>query len=101
MKKFELVDVVSDACGHPRVAVRAVLDATADSVRAAIARGEEVRLFGLGKLSVSSRGPKKARNIHTGEPITVPARKAALFQPSTALEDAARNSASPQEGRGQ
>jgi DNA-binding protein HU-beta len=101
MKKFELVDVVSDLCGHPRVAVRAVLDATADAVRHAIARGEEVRLFGLGKLSVSSRGPKRARNIHTGETITVPARKVALFQASAPLEAAARNSASPREGSGQ
>ena len=86
MKKCELVDTVSDDCGHPRTVVRSVLDATTRAVTDALKRGEPVRLIGLGKLRVTSRPPKKARNIHTGESVMVPARKVPVFKPSGTLE---------------
>ena len=89
MKKFELIERVSGLSGQPRTVVRGVLDATAKAVRDTLSEGDDVRLFGLGKISLSKRGPKKARNIHTGEPVTVPARCVPLFRPSESLEDAA------------
>ena len=89
MKKFELVEEVSKLSGQPRTVVRGVLDSTAKAVRDALSEGEEVRLFGLGKISLSRRGPKRARNIHTGEAVTVPARCVPLFRPSDSLEGAA------------
>lgn len=86
MKKCELVDAVSDDCGHPRTVVRAVLDATTRAVTDALRRGDSVRLIGLGKLRVTARPPKKARNIHTGESVMVPARKVPVFKASETLE---------------
>lgn len=88
MKKHDLVDSISRSSGVPRHTVRDVLNAATGAVRDALARGEPVFLFGLGKLSISQRGEKVARNIHTGETVIVPPRKVALFRPSTSVDDA-------------
>lgn len=93
MKKQDLIDKVAELSGKPKVLVREVLDAAADATRQALSRREEVFLFGVGKLSVSARGAKKARNIHTGEPVTVPPRNVVLFRPSDSVVDAANNGA--------
>lgn len=85
MKKKELVTSVAEASGRSKVEVRAVFSATVDAVRDALSRGEEVFLFGLGKLSVSSRGERPARNLHTGERVMVPPRKVALFHASDSV----------------
>lgn len=90
MKKQELIDETAQSCGETKVTVRTVLDAANDVVRNMIRRGESVHLFGLGKLSVTNRGPVRARNIHTGEFIDVPAGRRVRFDPSTGLTKAAK-----------
>lgn len=89
MKKHELIAEVSRLTGASLIAVRAVLETTADVTRDALARGQDVRLFGLGKLSVVKRGEKAARNIHTGDPVTVPPRYVPVFRPSESVISAA------------
>lgn len=88
MKKNELIDKVADATGLKKTVVRSVLESTNDVVRDAIHAGDEVFLFGLGKLDIVRRGPKAARNIRTGEPVRVPARNVVTFRPSESLADA-------------
>jgi DNA-binding protein HU-beta len=88
MKKNELIARVASDAGCSQDVARSVLDAAADAAREALSEGSEVFLFGLGKLVVSSRGEKKARNIRTGEPVIVPPRRAAVFKASTSVERA-------------
>lgn len=88
MKKHDLVDNISRACGVPRPVVRDVLNAAAGAVRDTLAEGDPVFLFGLGKLSIAHRGAKAARNLHTGEKLVVPPRKVAVYRSSTSVDDA-------------
>lgn len=88
MKKQELIGRVAKASGRQRDDVRAILDATCEVTKDALANDEDVFLFGLGKLEASSRGPKKARNIWTGEQVVVPPRRVAVFRQSTSVEHA-------------
>ena len=44
----------------------------------------------MGKLADKHRPPRKARNIHTGEPATVPDRNVVLFRASEPLVEAAQ-----------
>lgn len=88
MKKNDLVDRVAKSSGLPKGTVRAVLDEAASVARATLAAGDEVFLFGLGKLSVTRRGEKVARNLHTGESVIVPPRNVAVYRPSTSVDDA-------------
>lgn len=89
MKKAQLISAVAEVTGHTKIAVAAVLDATADVARKAIGQGEDVFLFGVGKLSVTHRGEKKARDMHKGTPVVVPPRNVVVFRPSEGFNEAA------------
>lgn len=93
MKKVEFIKRVSLVSGKPQDTVRMVLDAAAAVTRRAVGKGESIMLFGLGKLKVVERGEKKARNIWTGETVTVPPRKVVVLQPSDPLNEAANGGA--------
>lgn len=90
MKKNELISAVASRTGLSRSDVRATIVATNDVIHEAISKGDGVFLFGLGKLVVKHRPPRKARNIHTGEPATVPDRNVVLFRASEPLIEAAQ-----------
>lgn len=89
MKKAELIRSIAASTGVQATTVRTVVDGMSDAALAAIAKGDEVFLAGLGKLVISRRGPKAARNIHTGEKLTVPARNVVVYRPSVAALNAA------------
>jgi DNA-binding protein HU-beta len=93
MKKHEIIDDVATQTGHTRSVVRQVLDAAADATRAALSRGEGVFIFGLGKLSVVSRGEKTARHMVTGAKVIVPARRVVVYRPSESVDQAANGAA--------
>lgn len=90
MLKHELIKEVSTDTGVPQQTVRHVLESVVTTVTTALRKGRPVHLFGLGKLFVSQRGPKRARNIWTGEDVTVPPRTVAVFRPSVAVDEAAK-----------
>ena len=88
MNKNELETAVSARANLKREdAVRAV-DAIFDTIRSALAEGQEVRLVGFGTFSVTHRTAGKARNPRTGEEIDVPASKQPKFKVGKALKDA-------------
>lgn len=85
MLKKNLVDAVAADSGLPKKTVREVMAAIVEvSTKHLVADGE-VRLFGLGKLYVSHRGPKKARDLWSGASVIVPARNAVVMAPSDSL----------------
>ena len=90
MLKHELIETVAKKSGKSRDAVRDVLEAIKSAVLEEISKGGDVMIAGLGKIYCTHRGPRKARNIRTGEDVVVPARRCAAFRPSTGLQQAAR-----------
>lgn len=89
MLKKDLIQKVAKESGHSEKLVRDLLETTTGVVLTALSHGASVMLLGLGKLSIVSRGAKKARNIHTGEVVMVPPRKVPVLRPSDAAHDAA------------
>jgi len=85
MLKKDLISHVAKDTGLPKKTIRQVMDAIVSSTTATLVAGGEVMLFGLGKLSISKRGPKPARNIWTGEKVIVPPRRAVVMAPNDAL----------------
>lgn len=88
MLKKDLLQEVARTGGFNEKLVRDVLEATTAVVLTALSKGSSVMLLGLGKLSVVSRGEKKARNLHTGATVTVPPRNVPVLRPSDAAHDA-------------
>lgn len=91
MNQAELVNAIAEHhsnTGVSKAAIKFVLDAQADVIKGELNGGGEVTLPGIGKLSVSERAARTARNPRTGEEISVPAKKAPKFSAVKALKDA-------------
>ena len=87
MNKQELISQVADTSGLTRGdAVRAV-EAVFDTMSAALARGDEVRLVGFGTFLVSKRKASTGRNPRTGEPMKIDASSQPKFKPGKGLKD--------------
>ncbi|NHM28024.1 HU family DNA-binding protein [Desulfofundulus sp. TPOSR] len=88
MTKADLVKVVADRAGLSQKGAALVLDAFTDAVREAVARGETVRISGFGTFAVRERAARQGRDLRTGEPVTVPARKVVVFRAGKELKRA-------------
>jgi integration host factor subunit alpha len=51
------------------------------------ARGEQVKLSGLGVFTVRQKRERLGRNLKTGEPALISARRVVSFRPSVVLKD--------------
>lgn len=85
MLKKNLIDAVASDTGISKKDTRRVMDSIVAITRKHLVAGGDVMLFGLGKLHVVKRGPKVARNIHTGEKVIVPPRLAVVMAPNDAI----------------
>ncbi|MGI9951429.1 HU family DNA-binding protein [Moorellaceae bacterium AZ2] len=88
MNKGELVRAVATKAGMSQKEAGRAVNALLEVIQEAVARGEEVRLPGFGAIVVKERKARKARNIHTGEEITIPAAKVVAFRAGKLLKSA-------------
>ncbi len=73
----------------PVTTLDAVLRDIGEEIRNALAGGEDVALpGGIGKLSVKQRAERRGRNPRTGEDLTIPACRVAIFAASRRLREA-------------
>lgn len=90
MTKAELIDKIAFVAGITKSDAAKALDATIDSIRIAMKKGQKVTLVGFGTFSVSKRKARKGRNPRTGAEIKIPATKVPKFTAGKALKDAVR-----------
>jgi DNA-binding protein HU-beta len=91
MNQADLINAIADNhanTGVSKTAIKFVLDAQAEIVKAALKENDEVALPGLGKFSVTERAARTGRNPQTGEEIQIAARRAPKFTAAKALKDA-------------
>lgn len=79
------MDAVARKTGLKKKDADAAVAAIFDSIAAALANGEEVKLVGFGSFAVPQRATRTARNIRTGEKISVPAARAPVFRAASTL----------------
>jgi len=90
MTKAELIDKVASGTGLTKADASRALDATLNSVKSALKKGQKVTLVGFGTFSVVKRKTRKGRNPRTGEVITIPAAKIPKFGAGKSLKDAVK-----------
>lgn len=95
MTKYEFLKAVADSLRVSQpdgdvstVMVEATLAAMGDVAAAELLGGGEVPLLGLGKLKVRTTAARQGRNPRTGEPVSIPAGRRAVFVPGSALKEA-------------
>ena len=88
MNKNELIDSMAAEAGMTKADTTKALDAFIASVTTALKKGDEIRLVGIGTITVSKRAASTARTPRTGETIIkVAAKKVARFKVGKTLQD--------------
>lgn len=87
MNKAELIDAVAEQAGVTKKDAASMLDATLDSIAAALVAGDSVRLTGFGTFEIKARAARTGRNPRTKEAVQIPASKSPAFKPGKTLKE--------------
>ncbi len=86
MNRLDVIKEVSKILGTKTEAAQAV-EATFDTIRAALQRGEKVVISNFGTFRVKERRERQGRNPRTGKSVSVPPRRGVRFKASRNLLD--------------
>lgn len=87
MNKADLIARVAEESGVTKKLAAEVVENTFVAIKESLAAGEKFTLVGFGTFEVVERAEREGRNPQTGEPITIPARKAVRFKAGKALKE--------------
>ena len=90
MNKKMMIKAIAEKTGYTQKDVAVVVDAMIETVTEVMVAGEDVKVSGLGKFSVSERAAREGRNPQTGEAIEIPATKSIKFKASSTLKNAVK-----------
>ena len=85
MTKAEIVNEIAKSTGIEKVTVQTVVEATMESIKSSIIKGNPVYLRGFGSFIIKHRAQKAARNITKQTTMTIPAHDIPAFKPSFLL----------------
>ncbi len=88
MNKTEFVSRLAEQNGMTKADADRALKGVIEIISQELKNGGSVVLTGFGTFSVGERAPRKGRNPQTGQPIDIPASRAAKFKAGKALKDA-------------
>jgi len=81
----EFVESLANSLNQTKSESERVLEAVVDVLKQALQRGEKIDLRSPGVFKVRESKPRQARNPRTGEALSIPAKKAAVFKPGKEL----------------
>ncbi|MFD1260398.1 MULTISPECIES: HU family DNA-binding protein [Entomomonas] len=87
MNKAELIKAIGEKADIPNTEATKVLNAFLETVTETLQTGQSVVLVGFGTFLVKERAARMARNLQTGKPIKIPAKKAPLFKAGKTLKE--------------
>ena len=88
VNKSEMIDAIALHADISKAAAGRALDATVNSIKASLKKGEIVTLVGFGSFYVGKRNPRMGRNPRTNETIKIKGGKVPKFRAGKALKDA-------------
>jgi DNA-binding protein HU-beta len=88
VNKSDLVDAIAKSAELSKAAAARALDATVDTIKKALKKGDTVSLVGFGTFKVGKRAARNGRNPRTGATIKIKAAKVPKFSAGKGLKDA-------------
>jgi DNA-binding protein HU-beta len=88
VNKSDLVDAIAKTAEISKAAAGRALDATVESIKKALKKGDTVSLIGFGTFKVGKRAARNGRNPRTGATIKIKAAKVPKFSAGKGLKDA-------------
>lgn len=86
MNKAQLVQEIAKKTSLSKSKAQEALNATFDSIKASLKKGQKVSLIGFGSFLVRNRKARTGRNPKTGEAIKIKARKVPAFSAGADLK---------------
>jgi DNA-binding protein HU-beta len=90
VNKDELARDIAEKSGLEVGQAKRALEAMLTSVEDSLGKGDEVRLTGFGKFSVTHRAARQGRNPRTGETMEIAAKSVPKFSAGAELKKAAQ-----------
>ena len=87
MNKSELIDAIAKHADISKAAAGRALDATVNSIKNSLLKGDIVTLVGFGSFYVGKRTARAGRNPRTGASIEIEAAKVPKFRAGKELKD--------------
>ena len=87
MNKAELIEAVAKSADLSKAEAERALNATTETIKKTLKKGDTVQLIGFGSFGVAKRSARKGRNPQTGEAIKIKASKSPKFTPGKAFKD--------------
>jgi len=88
VNKSDLIDAIAKSADISKAAAGNALDATIDTIKKALKKGDTVSLVGFGTFKVGKRAARNGRNPRTGATIKIKAAKVPKFTAGKGLKDA-------------
>ena len=88
MNKSDLVEAIAKSAEISKAAAARALDATVETIKKALKKGDTVSLVGFGTFKVGKRAARNGRNPRTGATIKIKAAKVPKFSAGKGLKDA-------------
>jgi len=86
MTKDELVSAIAKDTGQTKAAATAALEAAVTNIGSALAKGDSIRIPGLGTFGTKKVEARVGRNPKTSEAINIPASTRVSFSTSRSLK---------------
>lgn len=91
MHKTELSQKIARRTNLDERSSAALLNMVLSEITSALKRGQRVTLTGFGSFEIRKKKKRTMKNVHTGEPIVIPAHKAVGFVPGRILKWSVRS----------
>jgi DNA-binding protein HU-beta len=88
VNKDQLAHALAERTGLNNSQAKLALEATLEEIASQLGAGNEVRLTGFGKFSVSQRAAREGRNPQTGATMQIPAKTVPKFSAGAELKKA-------------
>ena len=88
MNKTELIERIAQEADISKAAAEKAVNATIDTIKKTLKKGDSVALIGFGTFRVGKRAARTGRNPRTGEEIKIKAAKVPKFTAGKALKEA-------------
>lgn len=88
MNKTDIIDQISNKLGCTKADAERMIETVIDAIAAALKKGDEVSIAGLGIFTAKTRPGRTGRNPRTGETIQIKAMRVPKFRASKTLKDA-------------
>jgi len=85
LTKADIAEVIHNQVGHTKKHSAEFVDSLFEIIKETLEDGKDVLISGFGKFHIRNRSKRRGRNLLTGDPIMLPARKVVSFKCSGKL----------------